>query len=491
MGMLYSRKDKHIETIGYPFLLKLQPGKTNIYIYFKHFNLALRATAFLLTKKQLINSNIKTESNIWFWKGFFLFATLIALILFFSTKNRMFGYYFIMNFGIGLLFSGEIGEITRYLTSVPFNLTANFKQTGVLISFIALPLLLNEISPFAKLRPKLWKLMFYGTAILSISWLGCLIPYFLTNKFLLFTTYLCNFYGPIFLLLQMYFLYVALRHKLKNAKYRFIGYGVYILALFIYIILPNLGLLKHGIGIYNTFIFGSLFEILMFIFIISKETVSTFEQRNLLLKKQKDHQSEIIKAIVESQERERNKVGRELHDMIGANISVIKQQADKKNTLLLNTIQRTIDSVRNLSHNLVTPLIKGDEFVDEINDLCVLFSDIDIKIKSIFFNWTKIENTAVATHLYRIVQELLQNAVKHSAAKEVFIQFIINSDGNLTLMYEDDGNGFDYKVALANNGLGLMNIDNRIKLIYGTIFYDTMKNRKGTTIIITVPLLLS
>ena len=73
----------------------------------------------------------------------------------------------------------------------------------------------------------------------------------------------------------------------------------------------------------------------------------------------------------------------------------------------------------------------------------------------------------------------------------MFIQFIINSDGNLTLMYEDDGNGFDYKVALANNGLGLMNIDNRIKLIYGTIFYDTMKNRKGTTIIITVPLLLS
>lgn len=489
MGMLYNRKDKAIESIGYPFQLKLNPGKNKVYIHINHFNLALRTTSYLLTKDQLLESNADSDSIIWFWKGFFLFATLIALILFVVTKLRMFGYYFIMNFGAGIFFVAEMGEITKYLSSVPFNMTANMKQTGVLIAFITLPLLLNQITPIAKLKPKLWKLMFYSTGIIAVSWLGCLIPYFLTNDFLLITTYLYNFYAPFFFFILIYFLFTAYRAKYKNAKFVFIGYTGYILALFIYVILPNLGITEQSLAVYNTFIYGSLFEILMFMTVIGKETFSVFEQRSILLEKQKNHQSEIIKAIVESQERERNKVGRELHDMIGANISVIKQQVDKKNTLLLSTIQRTIDSVRNLSHGLVTPLIKDDEFVDEINELCVLFSDLDIKIKSHFHNWSKIEDAEVATHLYRIVQELLQNAVKHSAAKEVTIQFIVNNEGELTLMYEDDGMGFDYQSAYNTKGLGLINIENRIKLINAAIIYDTKINRQGTTIIITVDLL--
>jgi signal transduction histidine kinase len=174
----------------------------------------------------------------------------------------------------------------------------------------------------------------------------------------------------------------------------------------------------------------------MFILILGKETFSVYQQRSALLEKQKEHQSEIIRVIVDSQEKERNKVGRELHDMIGANISVIKQQVDKSNYSLINTIDRTIDTIRNLSHGLVTPLI-DDEFVDEINELCVLFSNIDMKVRTHFHNWNKINNKDLVTHLYRIVQELLQNTVKHSNASQINVQFIVDKEGELTLMYED------------------------------------------------------
>ncbi|RLD45189.1 MAG: hypothetical protein DRI86_05955 [Bacteroidetes bacterium] len=487
LGMLYPRKNKEIESIGYPIKISLKPGITDVYIYIKHFRLALRTTSFLLTEAQLRKSNENQNEIIWFWKGFYIFAALIAIILFIVTRRKMFLYYFMLNLGMGTYFTGEIGEISKVITNVPFNLTANIKQTGILLAFISLPLLINQITPYSKLRPKLWKLILFINGFIALNWFICLFPYTLTTNVFLFTTYLYNFYAPLILISQLYLLYVAYKAHINNSKVLFIGYGGYIFALFIYGILPNLGLLQQNLMVYNTFILGSLFEIFIFMLILGKETFSVYQHRATLLEKQKEHQSNIICAIVESQEKERNKVGRELHDMIGANISVIKQQADKSNEKLLNIIDRTIESVRHLSHGLVTPLIKDDDFVDEINELCVLFSNIDLKVKTHFHNWNRIDNKIIVTHLYRITQELLQNAVKHSKASKISIQFLVNNNGELTLMYEDNGIGFDYDKAIKGDGLGLININNRIHIIKSKIYYDTEKNRNGTTVVINVP----
>jgi len=487
LGMLYPRKNKEIESIGYPIRILLKPGITDVYVYIKHFRLALRTTAYLLTEKQLQNSNISQNNVIWFWKGFYVFAAIIALILFIVTKRRMFIYYFMLNIGMGTYFAGEIGEISKFITNVPYNLTANIKQSGILIAFIFLPLLINQLTPFIKLRPKLWKIIIIMNGFVAINWFACLFPYILTTNVFLFTTYLYNLYAPFILISQLYLIYVAYKANINNSQVLFIGYGGYIFALFIYAILPNLGLLRQNLLVYNTFILGSIFEIFIFMLILGKETFNVYQHRSNLLEKQKEHQSEIICAIVESEEKERNKVGRELHDMIGANISVIKQQADKSNSKLIHTIDRTIESVRNLSHGLVTPLIKDDDFVDEINELCVLFSNIDLKVNTHFHNWNKIDNRVVVTHLYRITQELLQNAVKHSKASKISIQFLVDKEGELTLMYEDNGIGFDYEKARDGEGLGLINIENRIHIIKSKIYYDTKNNRKGTTVIINVP----
>ncbi len=487
LGMLYPRKNKEFESIGYPIKLNLKPGLTDIYVYIKHFRLALRTTSFLLTESQLRKVNRNQDEVIWFWKGFYIFAALIAIILFIVINRRMFLYYFMLNIGMGIYFTGEIGEISKFMTKVPYNLTANIKQSGILLAFIFLPLLINQLIPVSKLRPKLWKLILIFNGFIAVNWFVCLFPYILTTNVFLFATYLYNVYAPFILISQLYVIYVAYKAKINNSQVLFIGYGGYIFAIFIYAILPNLGLLRQNLLVYNTFVIGSLFEIIMFMLIIGNETFNVYKQRSNLLEKQKEHQSDIICAIVESQEKERNKVGRELHDMIGANISVIKQQADKSNTKLINTIDRTIESVRNLSHGLVTPLIENDDFVDEINELCVLFSNIDLKVNTHFHNWNKIDSKVVVTHLYRITQELLQNAVKHSNASRVSIQFIVDKDGKLTLMYEDDGVGFDYYQAMKGEGLGLINIENRIHIIGANIFFDTTKERKGTTVIINVP----
>ena len=485
-GTYYNYKNKDIESRGYPILIKLKPGKTQVYIYVNHMNLPLKGICYLLKEKEVRTTNYKSEKAIWFWKGLFLFAMLITFALFLTTRLKLFLYYFLLNMGVGIFFAAEIGDFFIFFDADKLNNIIDIKQFGNTIILFAFPLFINEITPISKLRPRIWKFMFYGIFLIPVLWSINIIPYVKQTYFLYFTTQYFIYGSAIVFLLQLYFAFISYMNKARNSLAVLIAYSFYVSAVFINVILPNLGILENSIEAYNSFISGSIFEIVIFMGLIGKETLSIYEQRSNLLEQQKNHQTEIIKAIVESQEKERNHVGRELHDMIGANISVIKQQVDKTNTKLIDIINRTIDEVRNLSHGLVTPLIKDDDFVDEINELCFMFSNLDTKVKSNFHNWTTITDTEKTTHLYRIVQELLQNAIKHSNAKNVFIQFIINKEGELTVMYEDDGVGFDYETCYINKGLGLINIENRIKLMDANIIYDTQKGRKGTTIIINI-----
>jgi len=486
-GAFYTNQKEEIVDRGYPILLKLKPGSTTIVIKIEHLYLPLKGISFLLKENDLRRSIKKSEGAIWFWRGVFLSALLITFVLFITIRAKSFLYYFLFNVGVLLFFGAEIGDFIFFEPNT-LNEMLNIKFLGNTIILIFFPLFINEITPIAQLRPKLWKIMFAVIFFLPVLLIICIIPAVKNSYMMFYTTYFYLAVSSLVFLLQLYFLFYAFINRVRNALIVLIAYSFYALAIFINVILPNLGIIENSLEIYNSFIYGSIFEIVIFMGLLGKETLSVYDKHSVLLEKQKEHQVEIIKAIVESQEKERNKVGRELHDMIGANISVIKQQSDKSNTSLISVIEKTIELVRNLSHGLVTPLIKDDEFVDEINELCILFSDSNIEIQSNFHNWTKIEDAKKATHLYRIVQELLQNAVKHSLAQDVLIQFIINREGELTLMYEDDGNGFDYKHAYQNKGLGLINIENRVKLIDATIIYDTMKNRKGTTVIINVPI---
>jgi len=485
-GVFYTNQKEDIIERGYPILLKLKPGLTTIVIKIEHLYLPLKGISFLLNEKELRMSIKKSESAIWFWRGVFLFALLITFVLFITTRAKSFLYYFLFNAGILLFFGAEIGDFI-FFEPKTLNGILNVGFFGNSIILIFFPLFINEITPIAKLRPKLWNTMFALIFLSSILLIICIVPAVKNTHLMFYATYYFLIVSSLVFLLQLYFLFIAFVKKIQNAMIVLIAYSFYALAIFVNVILPNLGVIENSLEIYNSFIYGSIFEIVIFMGLLGKETLSVYNQRSVLLKKQKEHQEEIIKAIVESQEKERNKVGRELHDMIGVNIVVIKQQVDKTNILLINNIERTIESVRNLSHGLVSPLIKDNDFIDEIEELCNLLSDSNIDIQSHFHNWTKFENTEKATHLYRIVQELLQNAVKHSYASYVLIQFIMNDDNELTFMYEDNGTGFNYKSKYNNHGLGLINIANRVKLIDSTITYDTKEGGNGTTIIINVP----
>jgi len=488
VGTYYSYKNKDFVCRNNPIKIELLPGKTEYYVYINHLYLPLRGVAFLLDESQMIQKTAEVNAHVWFWKGIFVFALLVTLVLYILTRVKPFLYYFLLNVSTALFFSMEIGDFVILFDRDIYGNIIDFKHLGNWLILVFSPLFVNSLYPIKQMRPIVWKIMFSLISILPFLWLLGLFPYFKYSMFFYYNTLYLIVVSVFVFVLQIYFTFTAFRNGYKSAIFLFIAYLIYVSSAILNIVLPNLGLLESSMDVYETFIYGSLFEIFVFMALMAFSTYEVYAQKTKLEIQQRKVKHDLISAVVQGQESERNRVGVELHDLVGANISAINLRVNSEDKELKEIIGSTISIVRNLSHGLVTPSIKGGRFCDELRDLCLVFSSDTLKASATFYNWQPVNKPEKMTHIYRIVQELLNNAVKHSEASKVSIQFVINEENLMSVFYEDNGIGFDYDEAVAKKGIGIMNIKNRVELIGATINYDTNKNRSGTIIVITLPI---
>ena len=147
-----------------------------------------------------------------------------------------------------------------------------------------------------------------------------------------------------------------------------------------------------------------------------------------------------------------------------------------------SVLNETISTIRNLSHELVSPDIKSDTFREELDEMAVAYSSEELKMNVMYYDWPLLKDKEVMIHLYRIFQELLTNAYKHSRASEVYFQFMGGEE--LRVTYEDNGVGFD--VEKKNSGIGIKNIKYRVAAMNGSFIMDSYPEA-GTTICIELP----
>lgn len=200
---------------------------------------------------------------------------------------------------------------------------------------------------------------------------------------------------------------------------------------------------------------------------------------------------------IQGQERERERLAKELHDSIGGTLAGIKMELEslhlhnKSNTQLqkiTHLVGNTYNEVRAISHNFAIPdLMKGD-FQDNLKNMIYNIpgkNGLHIQL-SVYqkIKWDEIENN-IKIELYRIIQESVANIIKHAAAKNADIQ-IVEDENCLNITIEDDGKGFD--VSNFKKGLGIRNIKARIDLLNGTFDLDSSPNN-GTLLYFNVPLI--
>ncbi len=486
-GIKRNITNKEARTTGYPATLNFKAGSTSIvYVKFKHVYRPLRTTMYLFSKKRFSEILYRSLNLLWLWRGIYLFAIVVSLIAYFFLKQKSFLFYSMLNAGVSFYIFSHVGEIPLILGSDPTDFSSSVDYIGAFLINLSLPLFLNSLSPLKENNKTLWKIMLtliYGIIpFVLISFIPSIRLNFVT---LIIHNYIMIVSG-IVLILQVYFLTKNTLNKKENALILLIIYTIYIVFSFVDIILPNMGFLEDKDYIYKQFFIGSFIEVFSFMFLMSKQTLRVYRERSVLVEKQKNHQKEILFSIVKSQESARIRAGQELHDLIGTNMAIIKQKIADTSPELRKIITQTIEAIRDMSHGLVISNIIDNAFKDEIRDLCYSASSDKIKFHVYFHQWPEIDNTEITTHIYRITQELVQNALKHSQASNVYLQYLSNEKNEIILMYEDNGIGFNVDTRENKNGVGLKNIKSRVEILNGNIEIDSKLNGAGTNVMIEI-----
>jgi two-component system NarL family sensor kinase len=235
---------------------------------------------------------------------------------------------------------------------------------------------------------------------------------------------------------------------------------------------------------------------LFFFFFISRKKIieKELEKKTAEI----EHQKEMIHATILTQENERKRIAQDLHDDISSKLNVIhlnsnlllgggltaKEYAEvtKSNIDITN---RTLQSARKIAHDLLPPILDKfglqpaiEELVDDFNTSKKVLVTYHLKYPESHLKKTQ------ELHLFRILQELINNSIRHGKAKNINLVLEINN-AKLYLNYADDGIGFDLKKAQVKKGLGLKNIESRVELLNGTLKISS-KVKSGATFIIHI-----
>ncbi len=206
------------------------------------------------------------------------------------------------------------------------------------------------------------------------------------------------------------------------------------------------------------------------------------------------HQIEMLSSLMQGAETERQRLGRDLHDGLGGLLSGIKlklntffqnpsQEKGELQSELKSDLDNAITEMRFVSQSLLPDLLQNYGLSDALQQYCSRLSGEELKIDFQSVNVKECPDKEKQLMFYRIAQELINNAVKHADAKEIFVQ-LQQRDYQLFLTVEDDGVGFDEK--LQSEGSGLANLKHRINYLKGSLEIATAKN-KGTSVYVTCP----
>jgi len=221
------------------------------------------------------------------------------------------------------------------------------------------------------------------------------------------------------------------------------------------------------------------------------------KQQNSIEQIQNETQTKIINATIDAKEKERKNIAEILHDSVSALLSSanLHIQASKAhiNTEIPPEITKAQDiiseasvKIRDLSHELISSVLLKFGLAFAVHDLCQKYSNSKLELIS-DDNGVKRYNQRFEIKIYNIIEELINNIIKHSGAKNATINLVERNNNHLIIQIIDDGIGFDVKKGRSKNGLGLSHIEARIKVMKG-VFNINSKIDEGTSIFISVPI---
>jgi signal transduction histidine kinase len=209
---------------------------------------------------------------------------------------------------------------------------------------------------------------------------------------------------------------------------------------------------------------------------------------------EKDRQLVTIDSMLKGQEEERSRLAKDLHDGLGGLLSGVKfSLSNMKDNLFitpdnmtvfersLDMLDTSISELRRVAHNMMPEMLTRFGLDEALKEYCRTINTthlVLVKYQSLGMD-IRIEKPAEII-IYRIIQELMNNIMKHAAATEAIVQ-LIREEGRLSIMVEDNGKGFDTALLKNNTGMGLTSIQSRVDYLKGRLDIHSAAG-KGTLV---------
>ncbi len=227
--------------------------------------------------------------------------------------------------------------------------------------------------------------------------------------------------------------------------------------------------------------------------------ISKTRTKRRLAEVKAEEQNRAIKAVIKTQEDERRRIARELHDGVGQSMSaiIINQQSIPTEKLsgevqlklekATDLIEKTRKEIRDISHQMMPATLIEVGLAEAIGQMV----ETSLGVFGINFDYDSMIDTGkrydehIEVGVYRICQELIQNIIKHAKPKFVSIN-LYERNNHLNLLIEDDGSGFN--VNQQSEGIGFTNLKTRLEMMNGDLNLESESNQ-GTMAIVKIPLM--
>ncbi len=241
-----------------------------------------------------------------------------------------------------------------------------------------------------------------------------------------------------------------------------------------------------------------LLNIIVFFVYRSIRNKRTIDKQSIEIQKQKirelekDKQLSATNAVLEGEEVERRRLARDLHDGLGGLLSGVKLSlSNMKDNVIINNenvkrfdhaldlLDNSIKELRRVAHNMMPETLIKFGLKEALSDFCHNFSDNPyLKVSFQFFGIERRFDSKLEISVYRVMQELVNNCIKHAEASSLIVQ-LIQEENRLHLTIQDNGKGFDFEKLDLNKGIGFSNVRTRVESLGGLFnIYSTVG--KGT-----------
>ncbi|MBK1441079.1 histidine kinase [Parapedobacter sp. ISTM3] len=449
-------------------------------------------------REAILQQDIPIYSAFSFYAGIFAFALLLNVLMYLSVGDRIHLYYSLYICCSVTLVLDEVGLTKEWL----------FQDLGRLHDYVkaisgtlSCALLIQVMQLFTNQTAANSKLYHFTNGYKYLLWvlgtmpfLALLFPIDIRVEKAIF--YSATIQGIVSMLVIM----VCVIDRIRSGFV--LGY-YYLLALLpltiggINYVLQVMGIVGAQLLKPNGVVVGFAAEVVILSFAFTLR-YNFLKREKAQLKKENDRiRQQAVQQVFQAQEDERDRLAKDLHDDLGGTLSVIRLKVtdfqQKLNGMQLiereaydetvRLIARACDDLREISHSLKPKFFLENGLIGTIKERLSILNRVSAVGFEFVYQYTHRQDYDTELSIYRIVNELINNIMKHSCATQATVQLVETAD-MLIITVEDNGIGFDDLSTSA--GIGLKNVYSRTQYLGGRCLIDTNKN--GTTITIEIPL---